>query len=107
MVALDCSCTSRNIKHGHTALVEISPEYFSWANMKGRYVDDPAVELWANYAGRGIRVWERCTGETKGVNKSLMGGALGSRERAESGLPTENDAVSVIFLCVDCLTLRA
>ncbi len=66
--------------------------------MKGRYVDDPAVGLWANYAGRGIRVWERCTGETKGVNKSLMGGVLGSRERAENGLPTENDAVGDISL---------
>jgi len=50
--------------------------------MKGRYVDDPAVELLANYAGRGIRVRERCTGEQKASTRASSV-ALWARENEQ------------------------
>lgn len=47
-----------NFRHGHNGKGRRSPEYRSWAHMKGR-CENPESDRYAYYGGRGIRVCER------------------------------------------------
>lgn len=59
-----CGCVgraklvARNTTHGYAPRGANSPEYRAWARMIQR-VDNPTLDRWSSYGGRGIRVCDR------------------------------------------------